>query len=101
MHCLQYGARRAELAQNRRGGYYPPACKEFALFYSRAGPWPRRKTSPIRARLAKRVQWFRGDPESRKTFGEEERGRSGFRRFAKRNTDKAEFAATKRARYGA
>ena len=68
---------------NRRGGYYPPV-----------KPY-------LGGRLAKRVQWFRGDPESRKTFGEEERQQSGFRRFAKRNTEKAEFAATKRARYGA
>ena len=48
-----------------------------------------------------RAQWLRGDPESRKTFGEEERRRSGFRRFAKRNTEKAECAATKRTGYGA
>ena len=48
-----------------------------------------------------RAQWVRGDPESRKTVGEEERKRSGFRRFAKQNTEKAEFAATKRTGYGA
>ena len=48
-----------------------------------------------------RAQWLRGDPESRKTFGEEERQQSGFRCFAKRNTEKAEFAATKRTGYGA
>ena len=48
-----------------------------------------------------RAQWLRGDPESRKTFGEEERQQSGFRRFAERNTVKAEFAATKRTGYGA
>ena len=83
MHCLQYGARRAELPQTVGADIIRPLA------------------FPFGARLAKRVQWLRGDPESRKTFGAEERGRSGFRRFAKRNTEKAEFAATKRTGYGA
>ena len=60
------------------------------------------RTSTVgRGVACERAQWVRGDPESRKTFGEEERRRSGFRRFAKRNTVKAEFAATKRTGYGA
>ena len=59
------------------------------------------RTSTVgRGVACERAQWLRGDPESRKTFGEEERQQSGFRRFAKRNTVKAEFAATKQARLG-